>query len=49
MQPHMHVVCFYQFNIPYIIIFDLFTKKYTYLQVSIKNLSFISHAVYDKK
>lgn len=49
MQPHMHVVCFYQFNIPYIIIFDLFTKKYTYLQVSIKNLSFISHAVYHKK
>lgn len=48
MHPHMPVVRFYQFNIPYIRIFDFFTKKYTYLQVSVKNLSFISHAVYDK-
>ena len=48
MHPHMPVVRFYQFNIPYIRIFDFFTKKYTYLQVSVKNLLFISHAVYDK-
>ena len=46
--PYMKMVCFYDFNIPYLRIFDLFTDKYTYLQVSVKSLSFIIHAIFDK-
>lgn len=46
--PYMKMVCFYHFNIPYLRIFDLFTDKYTYLQVSVKSLSFIIHAIFDK-
>ena len=45
---YMNMVCFYHVNVPYFRIFDLFTNKYTYLQVRIKSLSFIIHAIYDK-
>ena len=44
----MKMVCFHHFNIPYLRIFDLFIDKYTYLQVSVKSLSFIIHAIFDK-
>ena len=42
------MVCFYHFNVPYLRISDLFTDKYTYLQVSVKSLSFIIHEIFDK-
>ena len=45
---YMKMMCFYHFNVPYHRIFDLFTNKYTYLQVRIKSLPFIIHTTYDK-
>ena len=41
------MVCFYHCNVPYLRISDLFTDKYTYLQVSVKSLSFIIHEIFD--
>ena len=45
--PYMKMVCFYHSNVPYLRISDLFTDKYTYLQVSVKSLSFIIHEIFD--
>ena len=45
---HMNLLCFHHLNVTYLRIFDLFTNKHTYLQVSIKSLSLIIHAIFKK-